>query len=102
MKFLQQLFYILIFGFILLACKKSDKTNEELKTNLPNYSNIDLDKIFKRKDNQLDNKDSIISVIDQYYKNIWGNGDLWGGFLVAKGNKILYEKDTCFAQENNQ
>ena len=102
MKFVQRLIFILIFGFILLSCKKDNNKNEDPKTTLPNYSNIDLDHIFKQKDNQLDNQDSIVATIDQYYKNIWEKGDLWGGFLVAKGDKILYENYRGFAQDNNQ
>ena len=102
MKFVQRLIFILFFGFILLSCKKDNNKNEDPKTTLPNYSNIDLDHIFKQKDNQLDNQDSIVATIDQYYKNIWEKGDLWGGFLVAKGDKILYENYRGFAQDNNQ
>ena len=86
----------------MLSCKKDNNKNEDPKTTLPNYSNIDLDHIFKQKDNQLDNQDSIVATIDQYYKNIWEKGDLWGGFLVAKGDKILYENYRGFAQDNNQ
>ena len=48
------------------------------------------------------NKDSIVSVIKNYYENVWEKGDLWGGFLVAKGDKILYEGYRGFAQDNNQ
>jgi len=102
MKFVQRLIFILFFGFILLSCKKDNNKNEDPKTTLPNYSNIDLDHIFKQKDNQLDNQDSIVATIDQYYKHIWEKGDLWGGFLVAKGDKILYENYRGFAQDNNQ
>ena len=86
----------------MLSCKKDNNKNEDPKTTLPNYSNIDLDHIFKQKDNQLDNQDSIVATIDLYYKNIWEKGDLWGGFLVAKGDKILYENYRGFAQDNNQ
>lgn len=87
---------------MLFSCKKDNKKNEDAKTSLPNYSNINLDDIFKRKDNHLDNEDSIVATIDQYYKNVWEKGDLWGGFLVAKGDKILYEHYRGFAQDNKQ
>lgn len=102
MKFLNSLLFLLIFSFTLFSCKKENKTKEELQTTLPNYSNINLDDIFKRKDNQLKNEDSIVSVIDNYYKNVWEKGNLWGGFLVAKGDKILYEDYRGFAQDNEQ
>ena len=102
MKFLQRAIFFLLFCFILSSCKKDNKTKKDPKTTLPNYSDIKLDGIFKAKDNHLDNKDSIVSVIDNYYKNVWEKGDLWGGFLVAKGDKILYESYRGFAQDNKQ
>lgn len=102
MKFLVRILFILFFGFTLFSCKKENNKNEDSKTNLPNFGNIDLDQIFKRKDNRLENKDSIVAIIDNYYKNVWKNGDLWGGFLVAKGDQILYENYRGFAQDNNQ
>lgn len=102
MKFLVRILFILFFGFTLFSCKKENNKNEDSKTNLPNFGNIDLDQIFKRKDNRLENKDSIVAIIDNYYKNVWENGDLWGGFLVAKGDQILYENYRGFAQDNNQ
>lgn len=102
MKFLLRTFFLLLLSFTLFSCKKDQTIDEELKTTLPNYGNIDLDNIFNRKDNHLDNKDSIVSAIDNYYKNVWEKGDLWGGFLVAKGDKILYEGYRGFAQGDSQ
>jgi CubicO group peptidase (beta-lactamase class C family) len=102
MKFLQRLLFILFFSFIVFSCKKENKSSENSKTTLPNYSNINLDGIFSGKDNTLKNIDSVVAVIDDYYKNIWEKGDLWGGFLVAKGDKILYESYRGFAQDNSQ
>ena len=103
MKFIQNILILLFLSFALLCCKKDNPNNlENIKTDLPNYGNIDLDDIFHRKDNRLENKDSIVSVIKNYYENVWEKGDLWGGFLVAKGDKILYEGYRGFAQDNNQ
>ena len=102
MKFSLRIFYLLLFTVILLSCKKESDKNEDIKTILPSYSNIDLDHIFQGNDNRLENKDSIVSVIDRYYKNVWENGDLWGGFLVAKGDKIIYENYRGFSQANKQ
>ncbi len=95
----------MIFSLVLFSCKteKSTKDDAEIyETDIPNYGNIDLDEVFKRKDNQLENKDSIVSIIDNYHKTVWEKGDLWGGFLVAKGDKILYEDYRGFAQDNKQ
>ena len=102
MKLFRSLFFLLLFSILLYSCKKEDKNEQITETSLPNFGNIDLDGIFKRKDNRLENKDSIVSVIDNYYKNVWEKGDLWGGFLVAKGNEILYESYRGFAEDNKQ
>ena len=75
---------------------------ETTQTTLPNFGNVDLDEVFKRKDQKLENKDSIVALLDRYYKNVWEKGDLWGGFMVAKGDQILYENYRGFAQGNNQ
>lgn len=102
MKLFRSLFFLLLFSILLYSCKKEDKNEPITETTLPNFGNIDLDDIFKRKDNRLENKDSIVSVIDNYYKNVWEKGDLWGGFLVAKGDEILYESYRGFAEDNKQ
>lgn len=90
-------------NFLLFSCKKDQpffhKKNE---TSLPNFGNIDVDKVFSSKDNELQNKDAVVNQIDQYYKTVWENGNLWGSFLVAKGDQILYEKYRGFGRENNQ
>lgn len=102
MKFPKPLYLLFLFVLIFYSCNKEKKEEESIKTSLPNFGNIDLDKIFHRKDRQLKNEDSVVSAIDRYYKNTWENGDLWGGFLVAKGDKVLYEEYRGFAQDNNQ
>ena len=102
MRFFKTVFFLLIFSLTLFSCKKDKADEENIKTTLPNFGNVDLDDVFKRKDNKLENKDSIVLAIDRYYKNIWEKGDLWGGFIVAKGDEILYEGYRGFAQDNNQ
>ncbi|OWK74794.1 serine hydrolase [Flavobacteriaceae bacterium JJC] len=102
MKLFRQLFFLLLFGLAFTSCKKDNKTDDHPETSLPNYGNIKLDDVFKGKDNTLKNKDSIVSVIDSYYKKVWEKGDLWGGFLVAKGDQILYESYRGYAQDNKQ
>jgi CubicO group peptidase (beta-lactamase class C family) len=102
MNFPKHCYFFLLLGFTLFSCTKENKDSDKNTTSLPNFGNIDLDVIFHRKDNKLENKDSIVSVIDNYYKNVWEKGDLWGGFLVAKGDKILYENYNGFAQGGKQ
>ncbi|MBQ0151910.1 MAG: beta-lactamase family protein [Chryseobacterium sp.] len=85
---------------------KDKSANKESKvqstTNLPNYGNVDLDKIFTPSEVTLSNKDYIVNYIDQYYKKVWDAGDLSGGLLVAKGDQILYENYRGFAREGKQ
>ena len=102
MKFSKSLLFLLLITLVFFSCKKESSKEEILKTTLPNYGNVNLDDVFKRKDGKLKNKDSIVSVIDSYYKNVWEKGNLWGGFIVAKGDEILYESYRGFAQGNNQ
>ena len=86
------------------SCKKETSLSPEQtqENTLPNFGNVKIEDVFKRKDNRLENEDSISSVIKKYYKSIWEGGDLWGGFLIAKGDYILYEGYRGFAQDNNQ
>lgn len=102
MHLFKNLVFLLLLMFTFQSCTKSQAEKEKIDTELPNFGNIDLDDIFHRKDNKLENKDSIVSVLDNYYKNVWEKGDLWGGFLVAKGDDILYESYNGFAQDGNQ
>ena len=102
MKLSRRLFFLLILCCSLISCKKENPAENQQKTTLPNYGNVDLDDVFKNKDSKLKNKDSIVSAIDDYYQKVWEKGDLWGGFLVAKGDQILYESYRGFAQDNQQ
>ncbi|MBH1958611.1 MAG: beta-lactamase family protein [Flavobacteriia bacterium] len=102
MKLLRSIFLLAIFSLVLFSCKKENSSSEELNTTLPNFGNVELDEIFKQKDNKLKNRDSIVTVIDSYYKTVWEKGDLWGSFLVAKGDEILYEGYRGYTQDNKQ
>lgn len=102
MKFPKSFLFLLLITLVLFSCKKESSEEAQIKTTLPNYGNVDLDDVFTRKDNKLENKDSIVSVLNRYYKNVWEKGDLWGGFIVAKGDEILYENYRGFAQDKHQ
>ena len=96
-------FSLVFFCFLILfSCNKANNSDKVSKSDLPNFSNVNLDKVFSKEDGELKNGDSSVAKIDQYYKNVWENGDLWGGFLVAKGKTIIYEKYRGFGKENNQ
>ncbi|WP_172281201.1 serine hydrolase domain-containing protein [Chryseobacterium sp. LAM-KRS1] len=96
--------FLAVFAF-LFSCKNKSETKEavaENTTNLPNYGNVDLSKVFTKADDQLPDKASLVQYIDQYYKKVWDAGDLSGGILVAKGDDILYENYRGFGREGDQ
>ncbi|UOE37886.1 serine hydrolase domain-containing protein [Chryseobacterium oryzae] len=97
---------LLLSGIFILfiSCKKNktESASEEPKTNLPNYGNVDLNKVFENENIHISNKNYLTGYIDQYYKKIWEQGNLSGGILVAQGNEILYENYRGFARENEQ
>lgn len=96
--------FLLVMSMLFFSCKKDNSPTEKeaYQSKLPNYSNVKLDKVFTDEDRQLDNKDQIVSQIDNYYKTVWENGNLSGSFLVAKGDEILVEKYRGFGRENEQ
>lgn len=103
MRISKFLFFLLLLSLTFSSCNKEKIDPEEnINTTLPNFGNIDLDDIFDKKDGKLDNEEEIVATIDRYYKNTWEKGDLWGGFLIAKGDKILYESYRGYAQDKQQ
>jgi len=89
----------------LFSCKNKSESKEPLTqntTSLPNFGNVDLNKIFTKADDELASKPSVIRYIDQYYQKVWEGSDLSGGILVAKGDDILYEKYRGYGREGNQ
>ena len=83
------------------SCKKESKETQA-EHRLPNYGNINFDNIFTAKDEYLENEAFVKDFLNRYYKTVWEDGNLWGGILVAKGDKILLEKYRGFAQDNEQ
>lgn len=97
--------YLSISIFILLlvsACKKNNDKSSQENSSLPSYGNVDLNSVFSKEDNHLKNKDSVTQFLHQYYQKVWEGAHLSGGILVAKGDHILLEKYSGFAQPNNQ
>ena len=86
-----------------ISCsKETSEKKKEYKSNLPNYSNVEMNKIFGKEDSILPNEEAVKSSIQSYYKQVWENGNLSGGILVAKGDKILFEGYRGFGRENDQ
>ena len=94
-------YVLLVFGvfFVLLSCKKSAASASKDPKKEPDFSAVDLNAVFSREDNSLENKDSIVQVLENFYRDVWENGDLSGSFLVAKGDNILIEKYRGYAQK---
>lgn len=87
----------------LVSCKKEQEPKEEIyNSKLPNFGNVDLEKVFPAEDLTLANQTSILPIIDNYYQKVWEQSDLSGGILIAKGNRILFEKYRGFGRENQQ
>ncbi len=97
-------FLLVIFScfLILISCNKEKNSSDESELDLPNFSNVELKKVFTKDETKLENEDSIKIKLDNYYKTVWENGNLWGGFLVAKGDKIIYENYRGFSDENEK
>lgn len=99
-------FVLILTAFLFLfSCKNKSESNETVvgnTTDLPNYGNVDLSKVFTKGDSQISDKASLVRYIDQYYNKVWVGSNLSGGILVAKGDDILYENYKGFAREDNQ
>lgn len=102
MNFRKVITPILVVLSIVSCSKKSEKENDVEESKLPNYGNIDLEKVFTPQESVLLEKPTILPQINNYYQKIWEQGDLSGGLLVAKGNKILFEKYRGFGREGKQ
>lgn len=89
MRYLLKIVFFSIWSILPIACDKNEPS--KIEHTLPKFTNISKDKIFTNTDRYLPNRPQIVRFIEQYYKNTWEKGDLWGGFLVAKGDDILYE-----------
>ncbi len=96
----QKFVAFLILFFFLVSCKKDENSSPE--NDLPNYGNVDLDDVFSKEDSRLFNESEIENTLQYYYDKVWEKGELSGGFLVAKGDKILIEKYRGYAKENDQ
>lgn len=102
MKIHLQPLLILLLGLSLFSCQKGLGAENGEATSLPNFSNVEIDDVFSRRDGKMQDRDSVVEIIDQYYETVWEQGDLWGGVLIAKGGKILFEKYRGFSQDNAQ
>ena len=87
----------------IVSCnQKSEQENNEEESKLPNYGNVDLEKVFTPEELTLPNQANILTQINNYYQKVWEQGDLSGVVLVAKGNKIIFEQYRGFGREGKQ
>lgn len=99
---LYRIFLFLFLAFSLSSCKKNPDSKKTTETKLPNFGIVDVDKVFTDTNNTLSNEDSVKKVIKNYYETVWEKGNLSGGLLVAKGNKILFEDYRGFGRVNEE
>ena len=92
----------LAFATVISCKKQKEETTEIYQSKLPNYSNVDLSKVFTPSESTLENESTILPLINNYYQKVWEQGDLSGGILVAKGDKIIFEKYRGFGREKMQ
>lgn len=83
---------------MLSGCKKNVLQREKSTSDVPSFAGINYDKIFDAGDRKIDNEAEVQRMLDLYYEKVWLGSDLWGGILVAKGDKILLEKYRGFSQ----
>lgn len=102
MNFRKTITVSLAFATIVSCKKQKEETTEIYQSKLPNYSNVDLSKVFTPAESTLENESTILPLINNYYQKVWEQGDLSGGLLVAKGDKIIFEKYRGFGRENMQ
>ena len=102
MNFRKVITVSLAFATIISCKKQKEETTEIYQSKLPNYSNVDLSKVFTPAESTLENESTILPLINNYYQKVWEQGDLSGGILVAKGAKIIFEKYRGFGRENMQ
>lgn len=99
-----RVFWNLLFLCIISACLgKPESVSEAIHhSKLPYSFNIDPKKTFDTHDSDITDLDSIKNILNQYYKTVWEDGNLSGGILVAKGNRILLERYRGFGREAQQ
>ena len=76
MKWESKIIASVLLGLCVLSCNKSSATlTESAHTSLPNFGNVQIEEVFSDNDNRIKGKDEVVSVIDNYYKQVWDKGD---------------------------
>ncbi|MDR2121513.1 MAG: beta-lactamase family protein [Flavobacteriaceae bacterium] len=83
------------------SCKKSHPRSENetqtIDRTLPGFYDINFKTIFTQKENYSPNDSAIVSQLNDYYTHVWEAQKLSGGILIARGNHVLFEKYTGYA-----
>ena len=85
---------------ILFLSFKKKNFKQEINRDLPGFYDIHLEEMFKNEDHKID-KD-IQNIIKNYFQTFWIDNQLSGGFLIAKGNQIIYGNYIGFANFEKQ
>lgn len=88
---------IVIVSCSLLSCKNDSENilKNAINKEIPGFYDIDFDNIFTYEDNAIDSQ--TIAIVKNYYNYFWQGNKLSGSILVAKGNKIIFEGYSGFA-----
>lgn len=92
---------ICLLNLTFFSCKKSTNKNINiLNTTFPGFHNINFNTIFTQSENHASNDNLIKNRLNNYFSQIWEGKKLSGGVLIARGNTILLEKYTGYADAN--
>lgn len=90
-------------SFVLLSFTQCSKSNGSEKGDTSkeklSFSNVAVDKVFA---DEPPTGPAPNAEIRAYWDKVWQGGNLWGGFLVARGDKILFEGYRGYAQDRHQ
>ncbi len=99
-RILKVLFNFILFVFFILSCeKKIDKTNTTNSQTNTLELQLENEDVFK---NKRTNQFQLLldrEYLDGFYKNFWVKHNLWGGFLVARNGKPIYEKYSGYSNK---
>ncbi|MDR1877788.1 MAG: beta-lactamase family protein [Flavobacteriaceae bacterium] len=89
------------FNLFLFNCKESrtsPKNNEQrIDQTSPGFYNINFTTLFTKKDSHAPNDLEIKKLLNTYFTKVWEEQKSSGGIIVARGNNVLLEKYTGYA-----
>lgn len=100
MRFFRFFLYSLFAVPIFFGCSKSSPAAKtKLAAEKLSFSAVEVDKVFAEEPPA-----GAVPTAEMraYWDKVWQGGNLWGGLLVARGDKILFEGYRGFAEDGHQ